>query len=234
LRAVGGFDERLGGGRWGIEDLTLRIRAAGYEAYVAQDLFAHRFPPKDSHPYLNESAEESVRARIFAEKWGLRENELGGFNPIQFVARGFDPARDFIAVHDVRAQQTELRERYDAVFVAACADRSDIDAVATTLRRYFQAFSSTDDVLFAIGVGDDLDVEAVSARVRAVARKNGVGLDAAADVVISPLGENPRRWIDTLAAGPRHCVHGDGPLSLTRMDDLSPSGFRRARESILT
>jgi hypothetical protein len=52
--------------------------------------------------------------------------------------------------------------------------------------------------------------------------------------VISPLGENPRRWIDTLAAGPRHCVHGDGPLSLTRMDDLSPSGFRRARESILT
>jgi len=235
LRTVGGFDERLGGGRWGIEDLTLRIRAAGYEAYVAEDIFAHRFPPDVSNPYLNEPAEETIRAGIFAEKWGLRPGDLAGFNPAPHVARGFDPSRDFVPLREEQERETGLRERYDAVFVAACVNDADVDAVAVGLRRYFAAFQPNDAVLFAIGIGAELDVEVVSARARAIARKSGVEFDQTADVAIAPFGEEPEKWVASLTAGPRHCVHG-GDLfpSVTPLEDLSPSGFRRARESVLT
>ena len=229
LRAVGGFDERLGAGRWGIEDLTLRMRAAGYEAYVAQDLFAHRFPPEQSQPYLNDPAEESRRAEIFAAKWGLRAADLSGFNPAPLIARGFAPERDFIPLREIRENDRELRERYDAVFVAACAKKGDVDAVAAVMRRYFQAFKGSDDVLFAVAVAGELDVETVSARARAVARKLNVTLDDAADVVIAPLGERADRWLDNLAPGQRWCVFDGGFLSdVTVLDDLSPSGLRRA------
>ncbi|HTX02623.1 MAG TPA: hypothetical protein VMD07_02995 [Candidatus Acidoferrales bacterium] len=235
LRAVGGFDERLGGGRWGIEDLTLRIRAAGYEAYVAEDIFAHRFSQDVSNPYLNEPAEEAIRAAVFAEKWGLRPSDLAGFNPAPYIARGFDPSRDFIPLRDVQERETRLRERYDAVFVAACASDSDADVVAAALRRYFQAFRPNDSVLFAIGIGAELDVETVSSRARAIARKSGVELDQTADVVIARFGDEPEKWVASLNAGPRHCVHGGDLLpSVSRLEDLSPSGFRRARESVLT
>jgi GT2 family glycosyltransferase len=235
LRSVGGFDERLGGGRWGIEDLTLRIRAAGYEAYVAEDVFTHRFPPELSNPYLNEPAEEATRGAIFADKWGLRPAEIVGFNAAPLVARGFDPTRDFVPLRHAADEQAGLRDNYDAVFVAACETEADLQTVAAALRRYFQAFRSGDAVLFAIGVSADLDVEAVSGRARAIARKSGVDLDQTADVVIAPYGEELEKWVASLAAGPRHCVHGGDLLtSVSRLEDLSPSGFRRARESVLT
>ncbi|MGH7714507.1 MAG: glycosyltransferase family 2 protein, partial [Vulcanimicrobiaceae bacterium] len=234
LRAVGGFDERLGAGRWGIEDLTLRIRSAGYECYVSEDLFAHHFPVQDAKPFLFEPAEETRRGLAFAEKWGLQPADLATFNPSPFVARGFDPARDFIALADVRETDNRLRERYDAIFVAACSSDDAVDAVAPILRRYFQAFKSSDDVLFAIGIGREIDAEAVSARARALVRKAGVKLEDAADVVISPIGDDSERWVSGLAAGPRYSVYDGGVLTtVSRLDDLSPSGLRRALTSVL-
>jgi GT2 family glycosyltransferase len=229
LAAVGGFDERLGAGRWGIEDLTIRIRSAGYECYVSEDLFAHHFPIPDAKPFLAEPTEEGRRAAVFAEKWGLQPSDLGAFNPAPLVARGFDPNRDFVPLVDVRESDKRLRERYDAVFVAACPQSDAVDAVAPILRRYFQAFNSGDDVLFAIGVGEGIDVESVSARARALVRKAGVKLEEAPDVVISPLGVDAEHWVAGLSSGPRHCVHDGGVLtSLSHLDDLSPSGLRRA------
>ncbi len=229
LKAVGGFDERLGAGRWGIEDLTIRIRSAGYECYVSEDLFAHHFPLGDAKPFLSEPTEEGRRAAVFAEKWGLQPSDLAAFNPMPFVARGFDPNRDFVPLVDVRESDKRLRERYDGVFVAGCPNSDAVDAVAPILRRYFQAFNSGDDVLFAIGIGEGIDVESVSARARALVRKAGVKLEEAPDVVISPLGTDPERWLAGLSNGPRHCVFDGGVLtSLSRLDDLSPSGLRRA------
>lgn len=233
LRAVGGFDERLGGGRWGIEDLTLRIRAAGYEAYASQDIFAHHFLPNESEPFLSDAAEEARRAKIFAEKWGLRVEELAAFNPGPCINRGFVPSRDFVPMHDVPQIERSLRERYRAIFVAVCPGKDDLEHVATALRRYFQAFSATDDVAFAIGVGDDLSVEVVGARARALVRKAKLSLEEAPDVVISPLGEDAELWVASLAEGPRYCVYDAGALpTLSKLEDHSPSSFRRALTSV--
>lgn len=235
LRAVGGLDERLGGGRYGVEDLTLRVRAAGYEAYASQDIFAHHFPPSESEPYLCDPQEEARRAKIFAEKWGLRPEDVGSFNPAPYVSRGFDPSRDFVPLHDAPESGNKgLRERYRAMFVAVCAGKDDLEPVASALRRYFQAFTASDEVAFAIGVGDELSVETVGARARALLRKTKLALDEAPDVVISALGDNPNAWVEGLAGGPRYCVYDGGALpALSRLEDLSPSSFRRALASVL-
>lgn len=84
LQSVGGFDKKLGAGRWGVEDLTMRMRRAGYAAYVAEDLFAHHFGPDVAQPFLNDPVEENRRAQVFAQKWKARVD--------------FDPSRDFVAL----------------------------------------------------------------------------------------------------------------------------------------
>ena len=84
LQSVGGFDKKLGVGRWGIEDLTVRMRRACYAAYVAEDLFTHHFGPDVADPLLTDPAEEGRRAQLFAQKWKARVD--------------FDPSRDFVAL----------------------------------------------------------------------------------------------------------------------------------------
>ncbi len=84
LAAVGGFDKRLGPGRWGVEDLTVRIRRAGYSAYIAEDLVVHHFDPSLAEPFLDNPAEQARGAQIFAQKWRGRTD--------------FDPALDVVAL----------------------------------------------------------------------------------------------------------------------------------------
>jgi GT2 family glycosyltransferase len=84
LQSVGGFDKKLGAGRWGIEDITMRMRRAGYAGYVAEDLFAHHFGPDTARPFLTDPVEEGRRSQIFAQKWKGRAD--------------FNPSRDFVAL----------------------------------------------------------------------------------------------------------------------------------------
>jgi GT2 family glycosyltransferase len=68
---VGGLDERFGVGFFDDDDLSLRVRKAGYELAVARDLFVHHYGSRtfagaglDAAALLREN-----RAR-FTEKWG--------------------------------------------------------------------------------------------------------------------------------------------------------------------
>jgi GT2 family glycosyltransferase len=94
LGAVGGFDPKLGAGRWGVEDLSLRVRAAGYAIYVADDLFLHRFQTEMAQPFLKDGGEEARSAKAFAQKW--KAANAAGYEPRAAILRGFDPGRDFI------------------------------------------------------------------------------------------------------------------------------------------
>jgi len=84
LRSVGGLDPKLGAGRFGIEDLTLRVRRAGYEAYVAEDLFLHHFEREMAEALLGNPQEEARAARVFGDKWKTRPDYV--------------PARDAVAL----------------------------------------------------------------------------------------------------------------------------------------
>jgi GT2 family glycosyltransferase len=94
--SVGGFDPKLGVGRWGVEDLTVRIRAAGYAAYVADDVFVHRFDPETAEPFVTDPKKEHRRAAIFAHKWKVRTGEFSDSDARAAIARGFDPSRHFV------------------------------------------------------------------------------------------------------------------------------------------
>ncbi|MBV8151006.1 MAG: hypothetical protein JOY59_05565, partial [Candidatus Eremiobacteraeota bacterium] len=98
LRSVGGFDERLGVWRWGLEDLTLRMQAAGYAIYVAEDLFVHRFAREVAEPLADVPDDERSRAAAFATKWGIRVQAAvdNAFDRRAAIARGFTRERDFI------------------------------------------------------------------------------------------------------------------------------------------
>lgn len=221
LAAVGGFDERLGAGRWGIEDLTLRMRAAGYAAYISEDLFAHHFPAKDCEPFLNDPSEESRRGEIFAQKWAVPKSNPQLFDTAEAIRRGFDPAKLFVALSPRREGERMLRDAYAAVFTATCGDENELEIATEGLRRYLRAFTASDRVLFALAVGGELNVEAVSARVRAVARKfDRQGASNAPDVaIVGRTAEGKGNWMDRLPAGPRRAIED--------LDDLSPSALRR-------
>lgn len=81
LAAVGGIDKKLGAGRFGIEDLTLRVRRAGYAAYVADDLLIHHFDREMSSAFLGDPDDESRYGQYFAQKWKGRTdfNKLRDF-----------------------------------------------------------------------------------------------------------------------------------------------------------
>jgi GT2 family glycosyltransferase len=73
LEAVGGFDERFGLGFFDDDDLSFRVRDAGYRLAVALDLFVHHFGSRtfagsaiDAERLLEENAGR------FAAKWGDR------------------------------------------------------------------------------------------------------------------------------------------------------------------
>jgi GT2 family glycosyltransferase len=235
LAVVGGFDEQLGAGRWGIEDLTLRMRAAGYSAYIADDLFLHHFTFNEAHPFLNEPAAEARRAGLFAKKWGIAQTETATFDPRPLIARGFDPQRDSIPLRDVAEVARPLLDQYDAVFIATCRDQDELEEVAAALRRYFRAVTASEKTLFAIGVAGELDIEVVGARARAIARKLEVPSHEAPDVSIAPIGEDPVAWLTTVPAGRRRRVYDlTGWLAdLEPLEDQSPSGFRRSLQRVV-
>jgi GT2 family glycosyltransferase len=84
LKSVGGFDPKLGAGRFGVEDLSLRVRRAGYEVYVADDLFLHHFEREMAEALLGDPQDEARNARIFSDKWKTRPDYV--------------PARDAVAL----------------------------------------------------------------------------------------------------------------------------------------
>lgn len=219
LAAVGGFDERLGAGRWAIEDFTLRLRAAGYAAYITEDLFVHRFLVDDAQPRVNDAAEEARRAKHFAEKWSVPVARVADFDPAPQIARGFDPDRLFVPIDASRIVERTLRERYDVVLVADCDDEKTLSEVRSALRRYLRAFRAKDPVLFALRVGGGLQLDAVGERVGAVVRKCNVALEDAPDIAILRGDAGEKSAQEVLPAGTR--------VALETLTDLSPGALRR-------
>jgi GT2 family glycosyltransferase len=71
-REVGELDEGFGLGMFEDDDYTLRVRAAGYKAEIAEDVFVHHHHSASFDLLPREQYEElfTTNRRYFESKWG--------------------------------------------------------------------------------------------------------------------------------------------------------------------
>lgn len=97
LSLVGNFDTRYGLGFFDDDDLSLRVRQAGFKLKIAQEVYIHHFGSRTFRS-LGIACEEHLRANFeqFKEKWGaeaakgygMPERESGGGRESSVVDRG--------------------------------------------------------------------------------------------------------------------------------------------------
>lgn len=91
---IGGLDESYGVGNFEDDDLCLRVRGAGYQIYVCDDVFVHHFGSQ-SFKANNVDYMATMRANwsIFSRKWGYpSEYPTEGYDPRTAIYRGFNRA----------------------------------------------------------------------------------------------------------------------------------------------
>lgn len=132
LERVGGLDERFFPGNYEDDDLSLRIRIAGYALWVAQDVFIYH---KGQGTFEHTAAQVGYRltsmenAERFREKWNVGlsafEIALRGYNPTDIVLREtiFIPERHCIPIMSVR--QEEANTEPSAKTEDSAADQED-------------------------------------------------------------------------------------------------------------
>jgi GT2 family glycosyltransferase len=101
---IGGFDESYGVGNFEDDDFSLRVRGAGYQIYVCDDVFIHHF---GSQSFLANNVDYMATMHanwsVFAAKWGYpSEYPTQGYDPRTAIYRGFDRSVHYAALPEAR------------------------------------------------------------------------------------------------------------------------------------
>jgi GT2 family glycosyltransferase len=220
---IGGIDERFGVGNFEDDDFCMRVRAAGYRIFVCDDVFIHHF---GSQTFAANKIDWTATMREnwtkFAEKWSLPpKQENGGYVPALAIRGGFDRARHYVALPAQPQSEAQQAREYDAVFFAAVRGESDWDETGAFVRRYLRAFSADRHVLLAIATTGDPDAIAVGDRIRRLAQREGIDLDAAPDIDVCDTADESA-WQASFGARRR--------FALPDLSERSPSALRRLLE----
>jgi hypothetical protein len=189
LRAVGGIDEKLGPTRWGIADLVLRLRAAGYEVVRCEDVYAHRFPVQESA-----NATASPRAELereFRARWAFPQ--IGAVDDgarEAAIAAGFDPSRR-VPFRD-RASLIVATSQVRAVVALPIAGDRELEHAERFLRAAIAQLDSADPVEIVVLLDGDVAIGDVAARVRALLAADPRPLERTANVRVERV--DVERW----------------------------------------
>jgi GT2 family glycosyltransferase len=98
IDAIGGFDPLYGIGNYEDDDLCVRIRGAGWQIFVCDDVFIHHFGSVSFKANaLDYRALMYANWDAFRAKWGLPPAPYSGEYDIRVLGRpGFDPDRHFV------------------------------------------------------------------------------------------------------------------------------------------
>jgi hypothetical protein len=190
---VGGIDTRYPIGNFEDDDFSLRVRAAGYEIVVCEDSFIHHFGNasfKANNVDYGSQLEQNWK--IFAQRWDLpRAYPTQGYDSSHAIARGFDRARDYIALPDSGAVESgaTVARTYDTVLLAVLASEEDWSRLAPVIANYARAYSASDSMLLAIGLCGGLDAQTVAERAERAIRKAGAEPEGVADIDISDVSD---------------------------------------------
>jgi GT2 family glycosyltransferase len=238
---IGGIDTRYGIGNFEDDDFCIRVKAAGYQIVVCEDVFIHHF---GSASFAANGVDQDLRRKanwnIFAARWGLPSlYPAQGYDSAAAIAGGFIRSRDYVALPTLPPRQEEAARgeeasdaprSYATAFVAVVDSEVSWSRLGPVVSNYLKALSVEDSALFAIGVTGTTNAATIGARIaRSIDRMELDGLRVAdidvADIDMVGLEE----WVSAIPAALRLRVANDDRLTdLGFAADRSPSGFLRA------
>lgn len=222
---IGGIDERFGVGNFEDDDFCLRVRAAGYQIFVCDDVFVHHFGSQTfAANKVDWTATMRTNWQAFAAKWQLPPNqENGGYASGPAIARGFDRARHYVPLPAQPEPAVAASAQYDVVFTAVVRSEDEWQAAGAFARRFAKAFKADAAVLLAIAALGEPDARAIGDRLERFARRESIDLDAVADIEVADAADEAS-WLATLPQGARTAVDA--------VDARSPSDLRRFVEAL--
>jgi GT2 family glycosyltransferase len=238
---IGGMDTRYGIGNFEDDDFCIRVKAAGYQIVVCEDVFIHHF---GSASFAANGVDHDLRRKanwnIFAARWGLPSlYPTQGYDSAAAIAGGFIRSRDYFALPELPPRQEEsARDKaagdppraYATAFVAVVDSEASWARLGPVVTNYLKALSVEDSALFAIGVTGTADAATIGVHIaRSIDRMELDGLRVA-DIDVSDLEMvGVEQWVAAIPAALRLRVAKDDRLAhLGLAADRSPSGFLRA------
>jgi GT2 family glycosyltransferase len=233
---IGGIDTRYGIGNFEDDDFCIRVRAAGYQIAICEDVFIHHFGSVTfAANKVDYSSQMQQNWKVFAARWGFPATyPAQGYNAAPAIARGFVRSRDYVPLPAIQATveadaAAAAPRSYATAFVAVVDSEASWSRIGPIVTNYIKALSVEDSTLFAIGVTGESDATTIGARIaRSIGRLKLDDLRVAdidvADVELSDLDE----WVAAIPAASRLRVCKDDRLAdLDFAADRSPSGLLR-------
>lgn len=234
IEEVGGIDTRYGVGNFEDDDFCIRVRAAGYQIVVCEDVFIHHFGSVSfTANNVDYMAQMNHNWKIFAARWNLpAAYPTEGYNATNAIGRGFMRARDYVALPSgavLEPPAVSERRSYETAFVAVIDSEAAWMRLGPVVTNYIRALSVDDSSLFAIGVTGEADAATIGGRIaRSIERLHIDRLRVAdidvADVDVLELDD----WVSSIPAASLLRLAKDERLSELRLaTDRSPSGLLR-------
>jgi GT2 family glycosyltransferase len=188
---IGGIDERYGVGNFEDDDFCVRVRAAGYEILVCEDVLVHHF---GSMSFKANNVDHRDRMErnwaVFAQRWDLpRAYPVNGYDATPAIERGFDRARDYVALPDEREGGATRLGVKGLTLVAIVEREADWTAIGAVANNYLRALRAGDDVVLAIAARGEPDAATIAGRLRKTLEKYGLEPAAAAGVIVEDVAD---------------------------------------------
>lgn len=224
IEQIGGFDERFAVGNFEDDDFSIRVRAAGYEIYVCDDVFIHHFGSQSfkANNIDYASTMQSNWAK-FAAKWGYpAAYPTNGYDPRRGIFKGFDRDKHYAPLPYRRGDPAPTNGSH-VVFVCEVRDEKSWTHAAEFARRFLQAFDASSDVSLMVGTCATPDADRIGKRLERLLDKLGIEPELCADIAVSDT--------DDLAAW-RAGIVAREIFDASAIDDRSPSALRRLVERV--
>ncbi len=220
LATVGGFDETFGFTRYGVADLSRRLRAANFLIARCDDAYVHVFPPGTANSLLADLDDAPALRAAYEQRWAARTD--------------FDPDRDRVPFVRVASSSSSSSSSSPppptlARLLVAVASAEEWARVRPHVAAFAAAFRASDPVEVAIGLDGDLPLGRVVGAVRDDLIGTGIALADTLNVRIDRVPDLAA-WRDS--AGPTYRLAGVERAALATLPAIDSVDALRAAMSV--
>jgi len=168
LEVVGGFDERFGFSRIGVEDFTRRLRSANFLVACCEDAYAHLFPFAEAASFIA-NLDDSPFLRVqFEQRWAAE--------------RGFDPVRDRVPLRTGEAPPPVEHSGWRILMPLGSED--EWQCTRPLLIELVAAFRANDPVEVAVGLDGAFALQTALREIRELLLASNVPMEETLNISI--------------------------------------------------